>query len=563
MKWIKSIYALFLTLLLFASCAKQSSPTGGPRDEKPPSLIESNPKDQSLNTKPSEIKLIFDEFVTLENATKGVVITPRIKKDEVEFTALKNTVTVKLNQDLEDSTTYVFDFQKAVVDLSEKNPAENLKIVFSTGNSIDSLSLSGNIDFYYPENKEDFKNVLVGLYPIDDTTDVFTSQPYYLGQVDTLGNFKITNIKNGEYRAYAWRDTNGSLKAESKSEDYDFLLDTLTLNESTQNLQFNLSKADLTPIKVLRSSTFGKNYDVILNRNPVSTKIQNELIGKEYFYINSDKRIRIYPNSLKTDSIPFQLSLIDSVGFSKDSLIYAKFQDSDRKPEKLEITANSGKSFYQNLEIELKFNKPVLNINTDSLFIQYDTASFIPINKEMLSFADSAKMDLLKVKLFIPDSLSKEIFTIKAADSTFTDIEGQVNEKNLSANYRKLKRDGLADEISGKIEGANPPFIIHLLNSKDELIKEIFIDRGNTYSFKLLEPGTYKLRVIEDLNGNRRWDPSNYTQKKPAERVFYYTGEENKNEIIVRGGWTLEDQNLEAKPHTGLPTKKKNDVDNP
>lgn len=563
MKWIKSIYALFLTLLLFASCAKQSSPTGGPRDEKPPSLIESTPKDQSLNTKPSEIKLVFDEFVTLENATKGVVITPRIKKDEVEFTALKNTVTVKLNQDLEDSTTYVFDFQKAVVDLSEKNPAENLKIVFSTGNSIDSLSLSGNINFYYPENKEDFKNVLVGLYPIDDTTDVFTSQPYYLGQVDTLGNFKITNIKNGEYRAYAWRDTNGSLKAESKSEDYDFLLDTLTLNESTQNLQFNLSKADLTPIKVLRSSTFGKNYDVILNRNPVSTKIQNELIGKEYFYINSDKRIRIYPNSLKTDSIPFQLSLIDSVGFSKDSLIYAKFQDSDRKPEKLEITANSGKSFYQNLEIELKFNKPVLNINTDSLFIQYDTASFIPINKEMLSFADSAKMDLLKVKLFIPDSLSKEIFTIKAADSTFTDIEGQVNEKNLSANYRKLKRDGLADEISGKIEGANPPFIIHLLNSKDELIKEIFIDRGNTYSFKLLEPGTYKLRVIEDLNGNRRWDPSNYTQKKPAERVFYYTGEENKNEIIVRGGWTLEDQNLEAKPHTGLPTKKKNDVDNP
>ncbi|MFV8227211.1 hypothetical protein ACNKXV_14770, partial [Christiangramia aquimixticola] len=92
-------------------------------------------------------------------------------------------------QDLEDSTTYVFDFQKAVVDLSEKNPAENLKIVFSTGTSIDSLNISGNINFYYPENKEDYKNVLVGVYPLTDTTDVFTAQPYYLGQVDTLGNF--------------------------------------------------------------------------------------------------------------------------------------------------------------------------------------------------------------------------------------------------------------------------------------------------------------------------------------------------------------------------------------
>jgi len=193
-----------------------------------------------------------------------VVITPKINKDLVEFTALKNTITVLLKQELEDSTTYVFDFQKSVVDISEKNPAEKLKLVLSTGSQIDSLNLSGSLRFPYAEAKEDYKNVLVGIYPLDDSTDVFTAPPYYLGQVDTLGNFNLTNLKAGAYRAYAWRDNNGNLKAESKSEEYDFLRDTIQLDPSTlDSAFFNLSKADLTPIKILRTAYFGKNFDEV------------------------------------------------------------------------------------------------------------------------------------------------------------------------------------------------------------------------------------------------------------------------------------------------------------
>ena len=254
-----------LIVLLLSSCAKQSTPTGGPRDKDAPKLLESTPKNESINTKPEQIILTFDEYIKLENPSKGIVITPRINKDEVEYTALKNVVTVKLNQELEDSTTYVFNFQKSVVDISEDNSAENLKLVFSTGNTIDSINLSGRILFHFPTVKPDYTNVLVGIYPVGDTTDVFTAQPYYLSQVDTTGSFKISNIKNGLYRAFAWKDANGSLKAESKSEEYDFMIDTLNLEESIENVTFNLSRADLTPIRILRSAPFGKNFDVVLN----------------------------------------------------------------------------------------------------------------------------------------------------------------------------------------------------------------------------------------------------------------------------------------------------------
>ncbi|WP_373396207.1 hypothetical protein V8V91_16245 [Algoriphagus halophilus] len=67
------------------------------------------------------------------------------------------------------------------------------------------------------------------------------------------------------------------------------------------------------------------------------------------------------------------------------------------------------------------------------------------------------KRDQLNIQLIIPDSLTTDIVTIKAADSTFRDIEGQFNEAVLAANYRKLKRETLADELSGQIVGATAP----------------------------------------------------------------------------------------------------------
>lgn len=552
MKQLIYLFLLFLSGLAAFSCAKQSSPMGGPRDEDPPLLIESLPKDQSVNTKPERIVLTFDEFVGLDNPGKGVVITPKVNKDLVEFTALKNSITVLLKQDLEDSTTYVLDFQKSVVDISERNPAENLRLVFSTGNQIDSLNISGRLRFPLSDSKEDYKNVLVGIYPLNDSTDVFSAPPYYLAQVDTLGKFSLKNLKSGHYRAYAWKDVNGNLKADYKSEEYDFLPDTISLTpETTDSLFFNLTKADLTPIKILRSSNFGKNFDIILNRNPLLNEVENDLIGKGLFYVQGEKRLRFFPKKPILDSIPIKISLQDSVGFSSDSLIWAKFPDSGRKPEKLDIQINSGKSFYQHLDIQLTFNKPVNQINLDSLQLKIDSL-FIPIQKHMLSFVDSSKRDVLHIKAFLADSLQTELVALIAPDSTFQDIEGEYNEKKVEANYRKLVRKNLADGISGEVIGTEGPLIIQLINGKKEITYQQVLDTKTKFSFSLLDPGTYTLRVIEDSNGNGIWDPSNYMQRKLAERVFYYKGENQTRDLIIRGGWTIEDLLISATPATGL-----------
>ncbi|SIO05388.1 Ig-like domain-containing domain [Algoriphagus halophilus] len=552
MKYRLYISFLFLAFLFYA-CAKQSTPMGGPRDQDPPVVLEMFPSNQSLNQRPEEILIVFDEYIKLDNPNKNIIITPKVDKDELVITALKNTVKIELNQDLEDSTTYVFNFQKSIEDLSEGNPTENLKLVFSTGETIDSLKFSGKVNNYFPKRGFLYENVIIGLYESNDTTDVFTAPPYYLSQADSLGNFSIENIKAGKYRAYAWHDDNNSLKAEYKSEAYDFILDTIDIQDEVSGAIFNLSNADQTQIKLTRSSTSGGNYDLVLNKDPLEIELANERIGKDIFYIVTDKKITLYSTQPIQDSVKIDLQLQDSLSFKVDTTIYAKFEESKRRAEKLTYTVNSGKNFYQDLLIELTFNKPIADISYDSLYIAYDTAFQITITPEMISFQDSMKRDQLNIQLIIPDSLTTDIVTIKAADSTFRDIEGQFNEAVLAANYRKLKRETLADELSGQIVGATAPYIVQLIDSKSQIIKELYITEGNEFKFELLEPITYKIRVIEDLNKNRHWDPSNYLEERYAERVFYYVHPDtNSQDIVIKSGWITEDLTIEATPKTGL-----------
>jgi hypothetical protein len=158
----------------------------------------------------------------------------------------------------------------------------------------------------------------------------------------------------------------------------------------------------------------------------------------------------------------------------------------------------------------------------------------------------------LRIQLFLPDSIENDLISLVAADSTFQDIEKQVNEKSIQANYRKLKRKDLADGISGEIRGATAPLIVQLINGKKEVAYELFLDNTNKFSMSLLDPGTYSLRVIEDQNANGFWDPSNYLMRKSAERIFYYEGEEKTRDLVVRGGWTLEDLIIHATNPSGL-----------
>ena len=540
MKLSIKILSIIIIIILY-SCAKQSTPMGGEKDTIPPKLIASKPINKSTNTKPENIELEFDEYVKIENPSKLIIITPKINKEEMVVSALKNKVIIKLNQELEDNTTYVFNFQKSIQDITESNSAESLKLVFSTGVYIDSLKLSGRVSYIFPPKEKIIKDVLVGLYQKNDTTDVLTATPYYISTTDSTGNFEITNIKAGEYRAYAWFDSNNNLKAEAKSEPYAFLGDTLTIDKDILGKEFFLSKADISEFKINRSAATGENFDIVLSKFPTDIVVKDENFNKKLFYRLKEKNLRFYHTELKNDSIQTRLILKDSVGFTLDTLVYLKFEESDRVKEKLEHSINSGIGFLNQINAEITFNKPIRNINLDSLFVKYDTASIIKIQKDWIYLKDSTNYTKLNIDIPITDSLTNSTFTIFAADSTFQDVEGLYNENKIEANYKKLDTNTLVTSLDVTIDTNFQPIIVQLLDkSGAKVVKEVFLEKTNTHSFVDFEAGTYNLRVILDENKNRRWDPSNMIQNRQAEKVFYYRNPNNPKsmDIIVKAGWT-------------------------
>ena len=63
---IRKLFYLLTTIAVYyflTTCASPLSPTGGPKDTIPPSLISSNPLNQSLNFKEKTITLEYDERI--------------------------------------------------------------------------------------------------------------------------------------------------------------------------------------------------------------------------------------------------------------------------------------------------------------------------------------------------------------------------------------------------------------------------------------------------------------------------------------------------------------------
>jgi hypothetical protein len=274
------------------------------------------------------------------------------------------------------------------------------------------------------------------------------------------------------------------------------------------------------------------------------------------FYRQNEKTIRLYQTSVISDSTAVKLILSDSVGFKLDTVIYAKFEASDRKNEKLETTVKAKRNFLNTIEAEIKFNKPIDRINYDSLYIKYDSASYIPIKPEMLSFKDSMDRTLIKIKVNIQDSIKQETYTLYAMDSTFQDIEGEFNTTKIENVFKKLDQETLAEEIKITVNTDFLPILVQILDKKEEIIEEQYLTETNTAIFKNLEAATYNIRAILDINKNRRWDTSNMVENRQAEPIYYLENNESDNpkDTIIRGGWSL-DVTIEPNKQPGISKK--------
>ncbi|GAA4317512.1 Ig-like domain-containing protein [Compostibacter hankyongensis] len=227
--------AIYLCLLLFllgafSRCAQIVAPTGGPKDTIAPRLTATVPPDSSLHFTAKKISLTFDEYVQLQNLQEQMIVTPYPKHQPVVTSKLQN-IAISIKDTLQPNTTYTINLGSAVQDINEGNPAEDFQYVFSTGDYLDSLQISGRL-FDAATGKTD-SNVVVMLYTrTDDDSVVLREKPVYYTRSKSGGRFRLRNLPHGTYRVFALKDANNDLQYNDSTEAIAFLNDSLRLDHS-------------------------------------------------------------------------------------------------------------------------------------------------------------------------------------------------------------------------------------------------------------------------------------------------------------------------------------------
>lgn len=214
-----------LCLILLASCARMGRPDGGWYDETPPHVVAAYPEDGGTNVTAKKVRILFDEFIKIENATEKVVVSPP-QMEQAEIKSTGKRIEVQLKDSLLPNTTYTIDFSDAISDNNEGNPLGNYTYSFATGDHIDTLEVAGCV--LQADNLEPVKGILVGLYGEMEDSCFIKKPMLRVARADSRGHFIIRGVAPGNYRIYALQDQDGDYRFSQKSEQIAFSCDTIT-----------------------------------------------------------------------------------------------------------------------------------------------------------------------------------------------------------------------------------------------------------------------------------------------------------------------------------------------
>ena len=556
---MKNIYFFVVTSFLIG-CAQMSPLTGGYKDTIPPNLIASIPPDNSTNVNPNQFYFAFDELVDASKLQESIIISPFYTgKKEVKYK--KNEVLISFDTLFDDNTTYIINFAGGISDVTEGNDLSNAKLIFSTGEYIDSASISGVI--YNPKENKRVEGALVGLYQDVDSLDLFHKKPIYFTFSDESGKYEINNVKPDKYTIYAFMDENKSFIAEFKNEAFGFYENTVEVNNKTRKIKLNLNKEDLSGLRLIRNRSRGNVYEIIYSKKLEKIRLVEDLNLK--YSLNDNKNVIIYKNPMVTDSLLVIIEAFDLSGNTSKDSIYVTFNDENEYKEEFNYTFNSyfKKELEDTINFSINLNKPVLNKDLNYRFVLDtikipDSLYFFKLSKELNSFEGLFKLNQNISSLFLDNH--QNIYSKNLNNDSLINLLNRyyqgINRNKISFMIEKgevfsiegdtldrIKQDFTFNDSDfyGQINGT----VFDTLGRKNLVTELISIDFKRVYNnrdvnpkfnFINIPPGKYYLRIYNDINNNNMVDVGSILYKNPGEEIIY-----NENEIEIRSNWVIED----------------------
>ncbi|UBM63511.1 Ig-like domain-containing protein [Candidatus Sulfidibacterium hydrothermale] len=582
--FFRKVLLFSLVVLMVAAlfrCANVMAPTGGPKDVTPPKIVEAVPPNHSTGFTGNKFSLTFDEYVQLKEIGKQLLVSPPMLKPP-DFRIRKKTLIVRFNEPLKPNTTYSVFFGDAIQDVDEGNPLHNFTYVFSTGKKIDSLSLRGKV-----VDARDLKpvdGVFVMLYKNDNDTVPFDSlplrvKPYYLSKTDKNGKFFFNGLADTSYLIFALKDQNYSLTYDQPGEDIAFLdslvtpqyrpkphIDTVLLDSLTKGLPSDSAQ--------MISDSLWKVADSLANSKLTPYQLY---LFKETPKVQQIEEISLARlNTIRfVFRIPAKNITIHSLHYHPENVWYRSEWTKNRDtlfwylriphPDTLDLLVMNGKDTLENKSLRvvprrgltgrkrkhhkkkvvylswkanhdgnikpgeklvLTFGQPVEKIIDDSILLVQ--------NKDSVWHPAYSFLDDLHRKVYFPMKIKDESsYKLIIPDSSVIDWNGFYNKKIVIVLRAKPLKD--YGEINVKVQPKQTGhYIFKLLDAKGNLIAVRYFASPTTLHFVRMNPGKYRFKIIFDTNGNKKWDPGNYLQKKLPEKVIYFG-----KTIQLRANWDM------------------------
>jgi hypothetical protein len=530
---IKTLALAIICLLIFGRCAQEVVPTGGKKDSIPPNLVESNPLNKTLNFKGRKIELFFDEYVVVDNINQKLIITPEADNP---YSYKQNGMSVLLTfkNEFKDSTTFTLNFGDAIKDFAEKNPAKNLKLVFSTSNTLDSARVYGTLKDI-KTNKPIF-DALVGLYNITDTLNIAKQKPYYFSRTDSSGIFSIENIQSKEYKLIAIDDKNRNMLFNAKDERMGFLSKPVKTGSDSASYNLTMFLSDNTLLKIQRTIPRVNNYSVVFSK-PIE-KVNVTFMNKDTlpYLLENGGALKFFNVQPHPDSTLVKLSVTDSLGTITDFEQKIAFQaprgkERQKDPLTLTTTPESNKPLTNTFTYKLILNKPIQFIDDQKITLITDSLTHEPLNAFKYEWNTNHNILTISAKSFAKDTVKWDL-----PKGSIISVEGDTLSKML------LRHPILKEEDYGQIKGAvvnadtSMRFIVELVDEQYKIFESAY---SSPYTFRHIPQGKYYLRIIIDQNRNRRWDTGQLDKDLQPEPIYYMN-----DKILLKANFELNDVNI-------------------
>ena len=516
---------IILIISIFG-CAKRASPTGGPKDTIPPVLINASPKLNTTYFNKTGFTLTFDEYVSLNEISKQLIISPPLNPNQYKVlpaSGASKKISLELKDSLLDNTTYTFNFGNSVVDFNESNTLPFLTYTISTGPIIDTLYIRGRVVDAFEKDTKTF--ISLQLYPVDSVYNdsvIYNKKPLYVTSTLDSTTYKFQNLREGKYNLIALQDVSGNYFFDQGSDKIGYLNRLIELpKDSIINLRLFRERENFSWV----SPYFINDHHVALAyfgdyENETFSMISE--VPKEFEFLVTKNRemdsLNYWFKGAKLDSIKFEFEILDTLR-TKTAYLRKPIEDS------LVIKSVTTGPLKLKSKFEISSNLPIVSV--DSTFVKVINVDSInvPVSLKVLENYDRILIDF--------EVLPNDKYNITLLPKALEDFWGRTND-TLIFNTPTEKVEDYGNIYLRVIHNSPDPYIIELIQNNKVIRRYDSPLEGGLYSFELLDPGKYFVRLIEDPNNNKKWDTGSYLGKVQPEKVIYYW-----KEIDLRANWDM------------------------